>query len=152
MNYWLMKSEPTEFGIDDLRKAPGRRTYWDGIRNYQVRNMVRDRMAPGDFAFFYHSNAPETGIAGIMEIVSSAYPDPSAFDPEDKHFDPKSNPDNPRWWVVDVKFRRKLKRLITLSELRQHRQLATMQLLKRGNRLSITPISKAEWDYILRLE
>ena len=87
-----------------------------------------------------------------MEIVSSAYPDPSAFDPEDKHFDPKSNPDNPRWWVVDVKFRRKLKRLITLSELRQHRQLATMQLLKRGNRLSITPISKAEWDYILRLE
>ena len=150
MNYWLMKSEPSVFSIDDLKY---RNTEpWDGVRNYQARNMLRDAMKKGDLAFFYHSGCDEPGIAGILEITRSGYPDPTAFDPESPHFDPKSDPDNPRWYLVDVKYRRKLKRIITLEELRDHPPLRNMQLLQKGNRLSVTPDSSKEWDYILRIE
>jgi predicted RNA-binding protein with PUA-like domain len=152
MNYWLMKSEPGEFSIDDLKQRPKKTEPWDGVRNYQARNMMRDDMQKGDLAFFYHSNCDEPGIAGIMEIVSEAYPDPTAFDPEDKHFDAKSDADNPRWFLVDVRFKRKFKRTITLTELREHRALENMKLLQRGNRLSVMPVSRDEWEYIIGLE
>jgi predicted RNA-binding protein with PUA-like domain len=152
MNYWLLKSEPSVFSIDDLA-ACGRRTEpWDGVRNYQARNMLRDGMRRGDLAFFYHSGCEVPGIAGIMEIASPGRPDPTAFDASDHHYDPDSDPEHPRWYLVDVRFRRRLRRLIPLEELRRHRALAGMQLLKRGNRLSVTPVSKKHWDCILKLE
>jgi predicted RNA-binding protein with PUA-like domain len=151
MNYWLMKSEPEEFGIDDLKARPGKTEPWDGIRNYQARNMMRDDMKVGDRAFFYHSNCEVPGIVGIMKINSKAYPDPTAFDPDDKHFDPKSNPDDPRWMLVDVKFVRKFKRTISLAELKSHPELEEMLILRRGNRLSITPVSPEHWEFILGL-
>lgn len=153
MNYWLLKSEPESFSIDDLKNAPGKRSHWDGVRNYQARNYMRDGMNKGDLAFFYHSNCDVPGIAGIAEIASSAYPDHTAFDPKDHHFDPKSDPANPRWVMVDVRFKRKLRRVITLAELQQHQAaLAGFALIRRGNRLSVLPVSKAHWDYILLLE
>ena len=152
MRYWLMKSEPDEFGIDDLRMARRRTECWDGVRNYQSRNMMRDEMKKGDLAFFYHSSCAIPGIAGIMEIVREGYPDQTAFDLEDKHHDPKSDPDNPRWFHVDIKFVRKLQRIVSLSELRMQRQLQGLALLRRGNRLSIMPVSQEHWDYILSLE
>ncbi len=151
-NYWLMKSEPGEFSIDDLKGLRPKTEPWDGVRNYQARNMMRDGMKPGDQAFFYHSACEEPGIVGIMKIAGKAYPDPTAFDPEDKHFDPKSDQENPRWYLVDVKFVRKLKRTISLSELKKHDAIAGMVLLRRGNRLSIMPVSKRDWNYILALE
>jgi len=149
MNYWLMKSEPQVFSIDDLKLR--RVEPWEGIRNYQVRNMLRDEMHKGDLALFYHSSCPEPGIAGIMEIATAARPDPTAFDPGSNYFDARSDPDQPRWFLVDVKFRRKLKRIITLAELRSHRELRAMKLLQKGNRLSVTPLSREEWDFILGL-
>lgn len=154
MAYWLMKNEPEEFGIDDLRKRPKKTEPWDGVRNYQARNMMRDQMKVGDQAFFYHSNCETPGVVGVMKIHSESYPDPTAFDPEDAHYDPKSDPDNPRWFLVDVKFVRKLKRTIALSELREHSEtkLKDLIILRRGNRLSITPVTKKEWDFILSLE
>jgi len=152
MNFWLMKSEPGEFSIDDLKSRPKKTEPWDGVRNYQARNMMRDDMAVGDLAFFYHSNCDEPGIAGIMTIASKPYPDPTAFDPDDKHYDPKSDPDKPRWYLVDVKYKRKLKRVIPLSELKEKKPLQGMKLLQRGNRLSIMPVTEKEWDFILGLE
>jgi len=152
MNYWLMKSEPSEFSIDDLKNRPKQTEPWDGVRNYQARNMMRDDMKKGDLVFFYHSNCDEPGIVGIMTVAKEGYPDHTAFDPDDKHYDPKSDPDKPRWFYVDVKYKRKLKRTITLSELRLHKQLKDMRLLQKGNRLSIMPVSKTEWDFILGLE
>ena len=152
MNYWLMKSEPSEFSIDDLKNRPSKTEPWDGVRNYQARNMMRDEMKKGDLAFFYHSNCDVPGIVGIMTIHKEGYPDPTAFDPDDKHYDPKSDPDNPRWILVDVKYKRKLKRTISLTELKDQKQLKDMKLLQRGNRLSVMPVSKKEWDYILSLE
>lgn len=152
MNYWLMKSEPEEFGIDDLTQRPKKTEPWDGVRNYQARNMMRDQMKKGDLAFFYHSNCEVPGIVGVMKIAREGYPDPTAFDPEDKHYDPKSDPDNPRWFLVDVKFVRKLERTITLAELREQPKLEKFALVRRGNRLSVMPVAKAEWDLILRLE
>ncbi|MCG8377959.1 MAG: EVE domain-containing protein [Proteobacteria bacterium] len=152
MNYWLMKSEPSEFSIDDLKNNPGKTEPWDGVRNYQARNMMRDDMKKGDLVFFYHSNCDEPGIVGIMTIHKEGYPDPTAFDPNDKHYDPKSDPDNPRWILVDVKYKRKFKRTISLKELKNHKQLKDMKVLQRGNRLSITPVTKKEWDYISGLE
>ena len=154
MAYWLMKNEPEEFSIDDLRKRPKKTEPWDGVRNYQARNMMRDQMKIGDQAFFYHSNCEIPGVVGIMNIHSQSYPDPTAFDPEDAHYDPKSDPDNPRWFLVDVKYVRKLKRIIALSELREHAETKLKQLiiLRRGNRLSITPVTRKEWDFILSLE
>jgi len=151
MKYWLMKSEPDVFGIDDLAKRPRKTEHWDGIRNYQVRNMLRDDMQKGDEALFYHSNCKEPGVVGIMRIVSAAYPDHTAFDPESKYYDPKSDPDNPRWFMVDVKFESKFKRTIGLQEMKNYPALAEMLVLRRGSRLSITPVSKKHWDYILKL-
>ncbi len=154
MSYWLMKSEPGEFGIDDLIASPDRRTYWDGVRNYQARNFMRDDMQPGDRAFFYHSSCPQPGVAGIVRIASEAYPDHTAFDPTDKHFDPRSDPENPRWFMVDIELDRKLNRLIALAELRAFAgdRLDGLALLRRGNRLSITPVSEEHWNFILSLE
>jgi predicted RNA-binding protein with PUA-like domain len=152
MNYWLMKSEPEEFGIDDLKNNPDKTEPWDGVRNYQARNMMRDDMKKGDLVFFYHSNCKIPGIVGIMTVNKEGYPDPTAFDPEDKHYDPKSDPENPRWIHVDVKYKRKFKRVISLAELREQKQLKDMKILQRGNRLSVTPVAKKEWDYIVNLE
>lgn len=154
MSYWLMKSEPGEFGIDDLVASPGHTTYWDGVRNYQARNFMRNDMQPGDRAFFYHSSCPEPGVAGIVRIASEAYPDHTAFDPTDKHYDPRSDPNDPRWFMVDIELERKLERLIALAELRAFAdgELDGLLLLRRGNRLSITPVSEAHWDFILSLE
>jgi predicted RNA-binding protein with PUA-like domain len=152
MQYWLFKSEPSTFSIDDLNASPGRRTPWDGVRNYQARNMIRDSMHKGDLAFFHHSSCDQPGIAGIVEIAGPARPDPTAFDPAHHHFDPGSSPDAPRWYLVDVRLKRRFRRVITLEDLRQHRPLAGMQLLKRGNRLSVMPVTKKEWDYVLGLE
>ena len=150
MQYWLMKSEPDTYSIDDLKSFGV--DHWDGIRNYQVRNFFRDQMCLGDQAFFYHSNCKEPGLVGIMEIASKAYPDHTAFEPNEKYFDVKSNPDNPRWLMVDVRYIRHLNRMISLSELREQQQLSEMKLLQRGNRLSVLPLSKDEWDFILSME
>ena len=150
MQYWLMKSEPDTYSIDDLQSFGV--DHWDGIRNYQVRNFFRDQMQVADQAFFYHSNCKEPGIVGTMEIVSKAYPDHTAFDPSEKYFDSKSDPENPRWLMVDVRYIRHLDRMIMLGELRQQRQIADMKLLQRGNRLSVLPLSKMEWQYILEME
>ncbi|WP_085215317.1 EVE domain-containing protein [Methylomagnum ishizawai] len=152
MNYWLMKSEPGEFGIDDLERRPGQTEPWDGVRNYQARNMMRDQMQPGDRVFFYHSNCEQPGIVGLAEIARAAYPDPTAFDPEHKHYDPKSRPEQPAWLMVDVRFVRKLKRTLTLAELKERPELDGLALLRRGNRLSILPVSPEQWDFILALE
>ncbi len=152
MNYWLMKSEPSVFSIDDLANKPNQIYCWDGVRNYQARNMMRDDMKNGDLAFFYHSNCAEPAIVGIMQVVKESYPDFSAFDENDKYFDPKSNPNNPRWFMVDLKFIRKFSRPITLKELKIVPQLADLALVRRGNRLSIMPVAATQWDFILNLE
>jgi predicted RNA-binding protein with PUA-like domain len=152
MNYWLMKSEPNVYGIDDLKQMPKRTDHWDGVRNYQARNMMRDQMKKGDLVFFYHSNCPEPGIVGIAEIAREAYPDFTAWDPESKYYDPKSTPDSPRWYMVDVRFKRKLKRTITLAELKDQPGLAAMPLVQRGSRLSVMPVTSEQWELILALE
>ncbi len=150
MQYWLMKSEPGVFGIDELVAAPGATTAWWGVRNYQARNFMRDRMQPGDQAFFYHSSCAEPGIAGIVEVASRAYPDETQFDAASDYYDPKATRENPRWFHVDVKLVRKM-RLVRLAELRSHPELAAMRVLQRGNRLSITPVDPGQWRFILRL-
>lgn len=152
MNYWLFKSEPDVFGIDHLTKMPKRTEHWDGVRNYQARNMMRDGMRRGDLAFFYHSNCAEPGIVGIVEIVRGGYPDFTAFDPDSKYFDPKSDPDNPRWYMVDVRFKRRLERTVTLAELKEHPELEGMPLVRKGNRLSVMPVAPEHWEFILGLE
>jgi len=150
MNYWLMKSEPDDFSIDDLARRKSEP--WNGVRNYQARNFMRDGMRRGDAVFFYHSNCAEPGIVGIAEVVREAYPDPTQFDPRSHYFDAGSSRDAPRWLMVDVKFKRKLKRTIPLSELKQQRALEDLALVRRGNRLSVMPVSKAHWDFILKME
>lgn len=150
MNYWLMKSEPSVFGIDDLARAPRKRTMWDGVRNYQARNFMRD-MRLGDEVFFYHSNCAETGIVGIMQVVREAYPDPTQFDKHDPHFDPKSTRDAPRWSAVDLEFVERFSATIALSKLREVAALETMRILQRGNRLSVTPVSSKHWKRICSL-
>jgi predicted RNA-binding protein with PUA-like domain len=145
MRYWLMKSEPSEYGIDDLKRD--KQSAWFGVRNYQARNFMRDDMKIGDLVLFYHSSCPEPGIAGICKIAKAAAPDKTQFDPEDKHYDPKSKPDNPLWACVEVKFVKTVA-LIPLAALRGARELADMRILQRGNRLSITPVSDAEWEFI----
>ena len=152
MQYWLMKSEPNEFGIDDLAARPNQREPWDGVRNYQARNMMRDQMRVGDGVLFYHSNCDVPGIVGLAEVVSESYPDPTAFDPEDKHYDPKSDPENPRWFLVDIGFVRKLGLTISLAELKDNPALAELALVRRGNRLSVMPVQAVEWKAILSME
>jgi predicted RNA-binding protein with PUA-like domain len=153
MKYWLMKSEPESYSIDDLARAPRKTTSWDGVRNYQARNMLRDEMKRGDQAFFYHSSCEIPGIVGVVEIVREGYPDHTAFDPEDHHFDPDSDPEKPRWYMVDVRLVNKLPRVISLRELKQHAggTLAGFQLLARGNRLSVMPVSAAHWRFVMSL-
>ncbi|MCC6208126.1 MAG: EVE domain-containing protein [Gammaproteobacteria bacterium] len=152
MNYWLLKSEPDAFSITDLAQRPGRTEHWDGVRNYQARNYLRDSMRRGDLAFFYHSSCAAPGIAGIVEIVREGYPDFTAFDPFDTHYDPASTPDKPRWYMVDVRLRRAFKHVISLQELKSCPPLEDMKLLARGNRLSVMPLTPAEWSAILDLE
>lgn len=153
MQYWLMKTEPDVFGIDDLANAPEGTEHWDGVRNYQARNMMRDQMRKGDRVFFYHSNCKEPGIVGIAEVVREGYPDFTAFEPTSTYYDPKSTPDAPRWYMVDVKFVRRLARNITLKELKEQADaLGDFPLVRRGNRLSVMPVSREQWDYILGLE
>jgi predicted RNA-binding protein with PUA-like domain len=152
MNYWLMKSEPSAFSIDDLKSMRNQTEHWDGVRNYQARNMMRDQMKVGDRAFFYHSNCKVPGIVGLMEVVREGYPDHTAFEPDSKYFDEKSDPNNPRWYMVNIKYLRQTRRVISLAELKAHAALENMPLVRRGNRLSIMPVSKNEWDFILSLE
>ncbi|WP_374963210.1 EVE domain-containing protein [Spongiibacter tropicus] len=152
MQYWLMKSEPDTFGIDDLAARPKATEHWDGVRNYQARNMMRDQMKVGDQVLFYHSACKTPGVAGLAEVVREGYPDFTARDPESKYYDPKASEDNPRWYMVDVRFVRKLERLIPLSELKANPQLEDMPLLKRGNRLSIMPVDPQHWQQILAME
>ena len=151
MAYWLMKSEPDVFGIDDLAKRPGKTTHWDGVRNFQARNFMRD-MRRGDRAFFYHSSCDEPGIVGIMKIAKDAYPDGTAFDPKSKYYDPDSDAAQPRWYMVDVSFERKLKRAIPLTELKSKTELAELALVRRGSRLSVMPVTDQQWRFILSLE
>jgi predicted RNA-binding protein with PUA-like domain len=150
MNYWLMKSEPSVFGIDDLAQAPRKTSPWWGVRNYQARNFMRDQMRVGDQVFFYHSSCPEPGIAGVARVSKQAYPDETQFDRKSEYFDPKASRDNPRWFNVDVTLVRKT-RVVGLPELRSHPELASMRVLQRGNRLSITPVSPTEAAFVLKL-
>jgi predicted RNA-binding protein with PUA-like domain len=147
MRYWLMKSEPDEFSIDDLARAPRHGTAWFGVRNYQARNFMRDQMQIGDRVLFYHSSCAQPGIAGLAEVCAKAYPDETQFDRNSKYYDAKATRDNPRWVNVEVKFVKKT-RLLGLAELREHKELAGMRPLARGNRLSITPIDPDEWKFI----
>jgi len=148
MNYWLFKSEPDAFSIDDLKAMKGKRDHWDGIRNYQARNLMRDQMKKGDLGFFYHSSCKVPGIVGVVEVVKEAYPDHTAWDPESGYYDPKSSPDNPRWIMVDVKFKRQYADVISLQTLRTVGGLEDMALLQKGSRLSIQPVAEAHWQII----
>ena len=150
MPYWLMKSEPDTFSIDDLERRPRRTEHWDGVRNYQARNFMRE-MRQGDRAFFYHSSCPVPGVAGIVEIIREAYPDDSAWDARSKYYDPKSRPEKPLWYMVDVRFERRFPRVVALSALRANPALKEMRLLRRGNRLSVMPVTAAEWRAILKM-
>jgi len=151
VRYWLVKSEPDVFSFDDLEKAPRKTTHWDGVRNYQARNTMRDDMKKGDLVFFYHSSADPTGIAGICEVVKEGYPDHTAFDPKDSHYDEKSKKDAPTWFMVDLKAVRAFPQLVTLAELKGVKSLANMTLLQRGSRLSVQPVSESEWETICAL-
>ena len=148
--YWLMKSEPTSFSIDDLMQAPSQTTCWDGVRNYQARNFMRD-MAVGDQILFYHSNADPPAVMGIAEIVTTVYVDPTQFDKKDSHYDPESKPAQPRWEMVDIKHVRKFSRPLSLDQLRKEPSLKNMVLLRKGSRLSVQPVSSLEWKHILSL-
>ncbi|MBB5016127.1 EVE domain-containing protein [Rehaibacterium terrae] len=151
MKYWLMKSEPAEFSIDDLARVG--REPWTGVRNYQARNFMRDGMRPGDGVLFYHSNCAVPGVVGLAEVASAAYPDPTQFDPRSDYYDPKSDPHDPRWLLVDIAFKRKLARTISLAELRADAErLGDFPLIRRGNRLSVLPVTAAQFRHILSLE
>lgn len=146
-----MKSEPDVFSFDDLLASKKKTTLWDGVRNYQARNFMRDQMQVGDGVLFYHSNAKPPGVAGLAEVASESYPDPTQFDPKDSHFDPKSNPDDPRWVVVDVKAVQALPRFVTLEELKADSKLTEMVVVQRGSRLSIQPVTPSEWARVKKL-
>ena len=154
MAHWLLKTEPESFGIDQLAKLPKRRSTWDGVRNYQARNFLRDGVKRGDLAFLYHSSCAVPGLVGTLKVVRAAYPDVTAFDRRDEHYDPGSDPAAPRWFTIDVQLQRRFKRVITLDELRAHAdgKLRGMTLLQRGSRLSVMPVDDAHWRFILSLE
>jgi len=154
LKHWLLKTEPAVFGIEDLQAAARRTTSWEGVRNYQARNLIRDQIRQGDLAFFYHSSCEQPGVAGIVRVVRAAYPDRSASDARDPHYDPASSAAEPRWYTFDVQLVRRCKRVIGLDELRKHAKdaLAGMLLLRAGNRLSITAVEDAHWRFILSLE
>ena len=154
MRHWLLKTEPESFGVEDFLRAPRRSTSWDGVRNYQARNLIRDEMKKGDAAFLYHSSCDVPGIVGILKVTKGAYPDPSAFERRDPHYDPDSVRAKPRWFTVDVRLVRKLHRVISLDELRKYaaKELRGMVLLRPGNRLSVTPVDESQWRFICSLE
>jgi len=154
MAYWLLKTEPESFGIDQLAKLPKRRSTWDGVRNYQARNFLRDGVRRGDLAFLYHSSCAVPGLVGTVRVVRAAYPDVTAFERRDEHYDPASDPAAPRWFTIDVQLQRRFKRVISLDELRAHAdgKLRGMTLLQRGSRLSVMPVADAHWRFILSLE
>jgi predicted RNA-binding protein with PUA-like domain len=154
MNHWMLKTEPTAFSLDDLQRRPKRTTHWDGVRNYQARNMLRDDMKVGDEAFIYYSSCDTPGIAGIVRVTRAGYPDHTAVDKKHEHYDPASTAENPRWYMVDVQLVRRLARVITLEALRAHAngKLKGMALLRAGNRLSVMPVESAHWRFILTLE
>ncbi|KUG26808.1 hypothetical protein ASZ90_003344 [hydrocarbon metagenome] len=147
--YWLIKSEPDVYSIDDLQKD--KKTFWDGVRNYQARNFMRDEMKKGDQVIFYHSNTEPPGAVGICEVVKEGYPDFTAFDPDDKHYDPKSKEDNPTWIMVDVKFVKKFNNPVSIPEIKENPKLKNMKLVQRGNRLSVMPVTKTEFDEIVKM-
>jgi predicted RNA-binding protein with PUA-like domain len=149
-NYWLFKSEPSSFSLDDLRNRPDATEHWDGVRNFQARNFLRDQIKVGDQVLFYHSNIAEPAVVGLAEVVREGYPDFTAFDPASKYFDPRSNPEKPTWFMVDVRFVRALPRPVTLAELKTVTELSEMALLNRS-RLSVQPVRKEEWDRIMKL-
>lgn len=149
--YWIVKSEPESFSIDDLAKAKNKTTYWDGVRNYQARNFMRDGMKLGDQVLFYHSNCEPTAVVGVCEVAKEAYPDFTAFDPEDPHYDPKSKKDSPAWMMVDLKFVEKFKHPVTLDEIKNNPKLKDMRLVQRGNRLSVFPVEKNEFEEIIKM-
>lgn len=151
MRYWMLKCEPKTYNIEDLKKEPNQTTTWEGVRNYQARNMIRDEIKKGDLAFFYYSNAKVPGVAGVMEIVKEGYPDFTAWNPEHKYYDPVSTPDNPRWYQVDVKLRQTFPSIISLTDLRNVPQLADLWILRKGNRLSVTPVTENQWNVILKM-
>jgi len=148
--YWLFKSEPSRFSFEDLKARPARTEQWDGVRNFQARNLLRDEIKPGDGVLFYHSAIPEPAVVGVAEVVSEGYPDRTALDPVAEHFDPRASRNNPIWYLVDVRYVRPLKRPVTLNEMKMHPELAAMVLLRRS-RLSVQPVTPHEWEYILRL-
>jgi predicted RNA-binding protein with PUA-like domain len=150
-NYWLMKSEPESFSIDDLKNLPQGIDHWDGVRNYQARNLLRDDIRTGDGVLFYHSNTAEPAIVGLAQVVKDGYPDHTAFDPTEKHFDPKSNPDNPRWYMVDVQYLCHLPFQLSRDFLREHPVLSAMGVLRKGNRLSVQPVTEVEWNAVLEI-
>ena len=150
MNYWLFKSEPDEYSLDDLKREPGQTGRWDGIRNYQARNFLRDQVKEGDGVLFYHSACKVPAVAGTARVVRSAYPDPAQFDPENKYFDPKATPDNPRWFCVDIQWQCEFSRPVPLKEIKQHPDLSEMVLVRQG-RLSVQPVTRAEWVLLTRL-
>lgn len=153
MKHWLVKSEPTVFSVDDLAGCPDQTRWWKHVRNYQARNFMRDDMQPGDRVFFYHSNTDMPAIVGLAEIVSAAYPDADAFDPESRYFDPKSDPENPRWFLVDIRLISKLDQPIPLRTIKEHmEELGDLPLIRRGNRLSVMPVAPQQWDYIMALQ
>ncbi|MGW8313236.1 MAG: EVE domain-containing protein [Desulfuromonadales bacterium] len=151
MNYWLMKSEPSCFSIDDLKNMPNGIDHWDGVRNYQARNLLRDQIKLDDGVLFYHSNCPEPAIAGLAKVVREGYPDHTALDPRELHFDPKSTPDTPRWYMVDIQYLCHLPHPLSRDDLRQHPLLSGMGVLRKGNRLSVQPVTREEWQAILAL-
>lgn len=150
-HYWLIKSEPTCFSLEDLRQSPDQTSPWDGVRNYQARNFMRDGMKMGDLLFFYHSNCKIPGIVGVAEVVSAPYPDYTAFDPNSDHPDPNSTPDNPRWFMVDVRFKEEFPHSVSLESMKHYPELTNMPLVRRGNRLSVMPVSEHEWAFICGL-
>ncbi len=152
MQYWIMKTEPNTFSIDDLKTSPKKTSPWDGVRNYQARNFMRDQMKLGDIILIYHSSCKEIGLAGIAKVVKESYPDHTALDESGKYFDPKSSKDNPRWFMVDVKWIKTFKRIISLTELKAHKDLNNLILTKKGNRLSIMPLLEKDYETIISLE
>jgi predicted RNA-binding protein with PUA-like domain len=151
MKYWLMKSEPDVFSFDDLKKRPKKTEPWNGVRNYQARNFMRDEMSPGDLILFYHSSCEIPGVAGIAKVASKSYPDSTQFNLKSEYFDPKATRENPRWFLVDVSFEKDLGNFVSLEELKKHKKLENMRLLQRGNRLSILPVTREEFEFILKL-
>ena len=150
MNHWLMKTDPA-FEIDDLAKKPRKTAMWDGVRNYQVRNMLRDDFRKGDLAFMYHSSSDVIGVAGVIQVVRTAYPDPTQFDKKSEYYDPKADPKEPRWFVVDVKFKRKYPKMVELKTLKETPGLESMGVVMRGQRLSVMPVTPEEWAIVLKL-